>query len=220
MTTARLAQVNLFNASLIPKREQFSARQIAAGVILAAVAMIAVAVWSTLQMRTLRHEVAEQARQLAGRSASALAAPTLQGQVVPTAQEVAALEQTLRGRQSSLQARRAARDALKRGMAGPDSGPSAVMRLIAESIPQAAWLTEIRAVGGSIELSGRTLDPEAVDAWLGRLRASGLLAERPAPSVRAERIETSEATGRRAPAYTFGISGTLANPLAQEGGQP
>lgn len=219
-TAARLAQVNLYNASLVPKREQFSARQIAAGVILAALAMVAVAVWATLQMRTLRQEVDEQAKLLAGRAAGALAAPTVQGQSVPTPQEVAALEQALRSKQASLQARRAARDALKRGMAGPDSGPSALMRRIAESIPQEAWLTEIRAVGGSVELSGKTLDPEAVDTWLSRLRASGLLAETPAPTVRAERIETAEAAGRRAPAYTFGISATLANPLAQEGGQP
>lgn len=220
MTTPRLGQINLYNVSLIPKREQFSARQIVAGVVLAAVAMVAVALWSTLQMRSLRQEVAEQAKQLASRSARALAPPTLGGEAVPTPQEVAALEQALRNKQASLEARRAARDALKRGMAGPDSGPSALMRLVATSIPQAAWMTELRAVGGRIDLAGKALDPAAVDAWLDRLRASGFLAEKPVPTLRVERIEASEAAGRRAPAYAFDISATLASPLAHEGGQP
>lgn len=210
-------QINLYNPALLPKREHFSARQIVVGVAAAGVAMAAIAWWAAREAEVLRREVAEQARQLESVAARAQAPPLLEGQPVPTPQQVAALEQAFRDRQALLEARRAAREALKRGMAGPDAGPSALMRMVATSIPAAAWLTEVRAVGSRIEVSGKAVDPAAVEGWLARLRTSGFLAETPVPTVRVERIEAPVPAGRALPTYLFSIAAELASPLAEEG---
>jgi Tfp pilus assembly protein PilN len=223
MTTLAAAspgQINLYNPSLIPKREHFSARQIAAGVVVALLAMIAVAWWASAEMRTLRRAVAEQEKLRVIESARALAPPMLHGEAVPTPQEVAALEKALGSQQALVATRRAARDALKRGMAGPEAGPSALMRLLARTVPPQAWVTEVRAVGGRLDLTGKTLDPAAVDAWLDRLRASGLLADRPLPTMRVERIEAAAPSGLAASAYLFNISAALSHPFADDGARP
>lgn len=213
-------QINLYNAALLPRREHFAAHHIAAGVLVAAIGMSAIAWWAAGQLGTLRREVAEQERLLAAQTAQAMAPPTIEGQPVPSPQQVAALEQALRSKQAALEARRAARDELEHGMAGVDRGPSALMRMIATTIPQEAWLTGLRAVGPRVEVTGKALEPAAVDEWLGRMRASRLLAEQPQPTVRAERIEMPTPGGRAMAAYAFTITAPLAAPLADEGARP
>lgn len=213
-------QVNLYNAALLPKREQFSARQIAIGVIVAAVALTAVSWWAANEARTLRREVREQEKARAELTARAMLPATHDGRPVPTPQEVAALEQGLQGKVAALQSRKAALDALKRGMAGAEAGPSALMRLVATSIPPSAWVSEIRAAGNRVDIVGKALDPAEVDAWLARLRVSGLLAEDPMPTVRLERIEPPAPAGRNQAAYQFSLSAVLSSPFADEGARP
>jgi len=217
---APLGQINLYDPSLLPRRERFSARQIALGVAATAVTMVAIAWWAAMQAGVLRLEVEEQAKQLEYETARALAPPQLGGQPVPTPQQVTALERALSAKQAQLEARSAAREALKRGMAGPDAGPSAIMRTIAASIPQAAWLTEARVVGARLDLTGRSLDPAAVEGWLDRLRTSGFLAAAPTPTVRIERLDAATTPGRAPAAYLFNISAELSAPLADEGAGP
>jgi Tfp pilus assembly protein PilN len=213
-------QVNLYNPELLPKRERFSARQIATGVLAAGIAMAAVAWWALMQSSALRKEMAEQAQYRAAQTARAMVPPTLDGKPVPTPQEVAALEQGLKAKRAQLESRRAARDTLKRGMASAESGPSALMRLVATSIPREAWLTELRAAGSRLDVAGRATDPAAVEAWLARLRTSGFLAEKPAPALKLERMEAGPAAGRGTSGYTFNVSATLAAPFADEGKAP
>lgn len=208
-------QVNLYNPALLPQRERFSARQIAAGVIVAGAAMAAVGWWAASQSAALRKEIAEQVQYRAAQTARALAPPTVDGKPVPSPQEVTALEQGLKAKQVLLETRRAARDVLKRGLAGPDAGPSALMRLVASTIPREAWITELRASGSRLDVAGRAIDPAAVEAWLARLRTSGFLAEKPEPALKLERIEAG--TGRAGGGYTFSVAAALASPLAEEG---
>lgn len=202
-------QVNLYNPTLLPKRERFSARQLVAWVVLALAAMIALAWWAVSQTRLLRGEMAQQAARTPPAAAAAIVTP----------QQVAAMEQAVRDRKALLETRRAARDTMKRGMADAGRGPSGVMRHVADSIPASAWITELRAVGPRIEIVGRTLDPGAVDAWLDRLRSAGIILPTPSPSVRIERMEAA-AGSRTAPAYTFQVSAALGAPFADDGGRP
>lgn len=240
-----LRQINLYNPALIPARELFSARLIVAWVLVAVVAMIAVAWWAVIETRNVSQEVSTQtARQI---EAKARTAPVMiPGEEFLTPQQAAARELTLRSQQSLLETRRAMRDTLKRGTASATSGPSAVMRLIATSVPPQVWLTEVRVAGSQFEVSGKTLDPFAVNVWLDRLRASGQLAGKPLPVMRIERIEanaTANATAnappsappstpfatptppiappvRSLPVYTFGLSAALSSPFADDGGRP
>ncbi len=201
-------QINLFNAALLARREQFSPRQLLAWIAFAVVALVAVAWWATSQMRLLRSEIAEQ-------GARAKVHP---GDSAPSPQQIAALEQALRARVATLEARQAALATLKRGMAGAESGPSFVLRRLAETIPPTAWLVEVRVGANRVDLRGRALEPGAVDAWLVRLRSSGFIAEKPAPTLRVDRMEP--AAGRSGEAYAFELTGALGAPFADEGARP
>ena len=227
LVASPLRQINLYNPSLIPTREVFSARLIVAWVIVAAIAMAAVAWWAVIETRKVNVEIANQAlRQAADRARTVSVLP--EGEVLPTPQQLAARQQALRSQQAQLESRRALRDVLKRGTASDKGGPSAIMRVIATTAPPQAWLTEIRVAGSRVDISGRTYDPASVTLWLDRLRASGHLAAKPQSTVRVERADVAVPTPgapppvapRTPPVYTFGIVAALAAPFADDGGRP
>lgn len=231
-----LRQINLYNDSLIPKREIFSARQIATWIVIAVTAMAAIAWWAVVETRKIGIEVANQvSRQSVERARKASVLPA--GEVPPTPQQLAASEQTLRAQQAQLEARRAARETLRRGMANDKRGPSALMRLIATTIPPQVWVTEVRVAGSQVDVVGKTLDPAALNIWLERLRASAYVAVKPLPAVRLERVDVPASVSgpapglglvsaaSRAPASTpvvhsFTISAGLSSPFAEDGVRP
>lgn len=208
--SAAAQHINLYNPALRPARESFSARQLLAWVVIAALAMGALGWWATRQAREIKGEIAGQGRP-ATPAADAGASP----------QQVAAMEKALRERQAQLAARLAARDGLRRGMAASGHGPSGLMRAIAQTLPAAAWIRELHVAGGRIEAGGRTIDPGAVQGWLQSLRTAGLLAEGNAPAVRVERLEAAANPGAHGQAtYSFHVTGTLASALADDGARP
>lgn len=208
--SAVMQQVNLYNPALRPARESFSARQLLAWVVIAALALGALGWWATRQARSLKDEIAGQ---------GGAGAPVADAGTSP--QQVAAMEKALRERQAALAARIAARDGLKRGMAASGHGPSGLMQAIAQTLPAAAWITELRVAGSRIEAGGRTLDPAAVEGWLQRLRAAGFLAEADTPAVRVERMEAAAIPGAHGQAtYSFHVTGTLAAAFADDGTRP
>ena len=225
---SKLRQINLYNTSLLPTREVFSARLIVGWVVVAAIAMAAVAWWAVIETRKINLEIANQAsRQAAERARTMPVLPT--GEVLQTPQQLVARQQALRSQQTLLETRRAAREVLKRGIATDKSGPSALMRQIAHSVPPQLWLTEVRVAGNHVDISGKTLDPAAVNVWLDRLRAAETLAIKPVPAVRLERVDAAlqpatqppaQVPARTPPVYTFAISAVLAIPFADEGGRP
>jgi len=203
-----LQQLNLYDPSLLPPRHAFTVRQLLAWVLIAALALGVVAWWARGQIGSLRQEMAREA------------ARPHEPEAGPSAQQVAGLEQALHARTALLDARRAAREALERGMARPDAGPSAVLRSIADTIPPSAWLVELRVAGSHVDIRAKALDPAAVDAWLERLRASRFLAERPAPTLRLDRIDPPAGSTQSATVYGVLVSGTLEAPFADEGARP
>ena len=220
IAAAPLRHINLYNPSLIPAREVFSARLIVAWVVVAAVSMAAIAWWAVLETRSVSREVSNQAaRQTADRTRTV---PLMvDGKALPTPEQVAARELILRNQQVLLETRRAARDLLKRGVADDKGGPSALLREIANSMPPQAWLTEVRVAGGQVDFTGKTLDPVVVNSWVDRLRASGLLAVKPPPAMRIERVDLPPPAPARAfPVYTFAISAALSSPFVDDGGRP
>jgi hypothetical protein len=182
--------------------------------------MIVVAWWAISETDKLRRQVAEQ---------NALRAAAGQGaDTAPTPQQMAAMEQNLKGRQSTLENRRAVRDALRRGMVAEGGGPSALMRLVASTIPPTVWLTELHASGNRIEVIGRATDPAAIQAWIAQLGESREFTTKPISTVKVEYGELSNANAspssvprtRAGNVYAFSVSATLAHPFAEEGKLP
>ena len=210
-----LRQINLYNATLIPTRELFSARLILWWVVIALLAMAAVARFAYVETQSVSREVTLNAGRQAAEKAR-IASPSIDGEVLPTPQQVAALETALRSQQMLLNTKRIARDTLRHGAAFEKGGSSALMRLFAESVPPQAWLTEIRSSGPRIEFSGKTLDPLAVNALVVQLNASGYLAAGHVPVIRIERMEPA-VPPRAMSVYSFGITASLVSPFADEG---
>ena len=221
-------QINLFNPALLPPKRYFSARAVVGSVVLAIVAMAAVSWWATIEATKLRKQVAEQeARQGTETSRSLVDASLVR------AQQITSLEQTLRSKQTYLEARRVLRDKLKRGMVTEVNAHSALMRLVAATIPEQVWLTELRVTGNRVEVAGRTLDPLAFNAWMVRLGNSVFFSAKPISMLRMENSEfatgvpgspavaaaTTMATRGLPAVYSFGITATPANPLDDEGGK-
>jgi Tfp pilus assembly protein PilN len=225
---AQKKQINLFNASLVPSKEVFTANRIVIGVVAALLTMVAIGWWAVSERQKLAQELAKQT---AARAAEATRTQLAVGVDAPlTPQELASREQALKTQVATVAARKVVRDALKRGLATDKQGPSALLRTLANTAPADAWVTELRAEGSQFELIGRTLDPTAVSLWQERLTAAGALAPTPMPVVKVERAEavlptstgaTAIAASPRGPGvYTFSIIGALAAPFAGERGKP
>ena len=149
LAAASLRQINLYNASLIPTREVFSARLIVTWVVIAALAMAAVGGWAVIEKRNVSRQVASQLSQQAANIARSTVVGA-DGEALPTPQQVAAMRESLRGKHALLETRRATRDLLARGLASDKGGPTALMRLVATTAPPQLWLTELRVSGKQV----------------------------------------------------------------------
>jgi len=220
LAATSVRQINLYNASLIPTREVFSARLIVTWVVIAALAMAGVGWWALLEKRSVSRQVANQLSQQAANIARTSVVGA-DGEALPTPQQVEAIRQSLRSKQALLETRRATRDFLTRGLASEKGGPTALMRLIATTLPPQLWLTELRVNGKQVTIAGKTLEPSAVNLWLDRLRVSGYLIETQMPTMRVERLESTAPVAPGAPlVYTFNVAAGLSSPFADEGATP
>ncbi len=216
--TTGLRQINLLNPTLLPSRELISARLILIWVVIAILTMTAVGYWAVVETGKLRREVVIQAGRHAAEQAR-IAAPAEDGEVLPSAQQVAALETNLRDKKALLETRRAVRDTLKYGASGITNGPSALLKLIANSVPPQVWLTEVRVSDNRIELMGKTLDPLAVNVMIDRLLSSGFIVSQPSPTVRLERADAPKSSSALL-LHTFAVTAIQASPFAENGVRP
>ena len=220
LAVASVRQINLYNPSLIPESEVFSARLILTWVAITALAMAAIGGWAIVEKRNVSRQVATQLSQQAANSARSTVVGA-NGEVLPTPQQVEAIRQSLKGKYALLETRRATRDVLTRGLASEKGGPAALLRLIATSVPPQLWLTELRVNGKQVSIAGKTLEPSSVNMWLDRLRASGYLLEMPLPTMRVEQLASAAPAMAGVPlVYTFNIAAGLVSPFADEGAAP
>ncbi len=132
--------------------------------------------------------------------------------------------QDLQARRATLTQREKLRDELQRGLFRAGWGHSARLQLVAQSIPAQVWLTEVKADETWLDVSGFTLDPAALNDWLGRLSASPLLKEQQLSTVKVERASPAmvkAAGGSARPVWSFQLLSAVARPTALlSGGKP
>ncbi len=216
---APVGHINLFNPGLMPAKKSFSARSVTVWISIAVVAMIAVAWWAYFEKESVSKQLEDQKARRAAEAGSSADVPTLQ--------QISALEMAVHAKQSTLEQRRAQRDALKRGMAAEGGGPSQTLRLLAASIPGDVWITALTARGDHLEISGRTINPVALADWMNRLGDNKYFAAKPISAVKLENAEfsTGASADGSAPAaprgrlsvYSFSITAQLALPFADDG---
>lgn len=189
-------QINLLTPILLAPKRYFSALTLLqATALLVAAGMVAV-LWL------------QQSERKAGADHQALLAQyaTQRQQLIvaraalPPPQDAPALQQQLQALETS----NAARQALLATL-GSEGGRQAGQRhsdllaLIARSLPDSAWLSELRYAPGRVELVGGTLNTGVLRPWLGQIAAHPLLAGQELSALRVERLGTPGAEGSSLP---------------------
>lgn len=180
-------QINLLTPILLAPKRYFSALALAQATGLLLLGGLAAALW--LQQRDRRAETEHQAllaRYTAERQALQVAQAGL-----PAPQDASALQRQLQ----PLEAANAERRALLLSLGSPGGGQpgqrhSDLLALIARSLPESAWLSELRYTPGRLELVGGTLDTAVLRPWLSRIAAHPLLAGQELAALRVERPGT------------------------------
>lgn len=178
-------QINLYSPIFLAPQRHFSARAMAQALGVVALALALLCAWAAWGSLALRRELAG----LAGRDAQERErlVAALAAQPAASGPALTALAQDLARVNADLALRRRALDELERGLATPQSGHAARLRLVAQSLPPAAWLTGLTLADGRIELVGMTGRPEVLRPWLERLAQEPLTAGLPLSALKVER---------------------------------
>ena len=185
-------QINLLTPILLAPKRYFSALTLlqATGLLVAAGA--AAAVWLQQRDRQAEREHQTLLAQYATQRQQLLVARAN----LPPPLDANALQQQVQ----ALEAGNVQRQALIASLGGeatrkPGQRHSDLLVLVARSLPEAAWLSELRYSPGRVELAGGTLDTAVLRPWLGQLAASPLLAGQELTALRVERLgATGDAT--------------------------
>jgi len=178
-------QINLLTPILLAPKRYFSALTLvqATGLLLAV--GLGTALW--LQQRDRRAEIEHQA--LLAQYATERQQLTVARAGLPVPLDGAAAQQQLLPLQTGNDERRALLQALgAEGGARPGQRHSDLLALIARSLPEAAWLGELRYAPGRVEFVGGTLDTAVLRPWLGQLAGHPLLAGQALSALRVERL--------------------------------
>jgi Tfp pilus assembly protein PilN len=199
-------QINLCSTALIKPRQQFEANTmlLALGVFIVLGAVLCTAwVWNLQNARqgfaaTLQNQAAEMKM-----LQTAIAESKARAQPVS-----ADLLQQAQGMKAEIQRKTLALQALQEGQFRPGLGHSDRLALVARSIPDAVWITAVRADAGRMEVSGFTLEPSSLNEWVVRLGQSPLMKGLRLSTVKIQSTASADADGT---VIAGAAAGTAAN---------
>jgi Tfp pilus assembly protein PilN len=207
-------QINLYSPILMAPRRYFSAQTMAQALGLYALMLILLCGAAVIGSALLRRELAVTTQSQAAerdRLTQTLAVRAPQAATGP------ALEQELTQLQQALAQQRRQVDELSRGRIIEGRSHAAMLKLVAQTVPAPVWLTELRLLEGRLELTGMTLQPEALRPWLGELAGHPLTAGQRLAAVKVER-STGSAVPASVEAWSFNVVSSA--PPADPGGRP
>jgi len=82
---------------------------------------------------------------------------------------------------------------LQLGMFRPGEGHSDRLVMVAQTVPQAVWVNAVKVDVTLFEVSGFTLDPEALNAWVAQLGVHPLMRNMKLYSVRVDSSSVAQA---------------------------
>ena len=91
---------------------------------------------------------------------------------------------------------------LRRGLMAPGQGHSARLQLVAQSIPDQVWITQVRGDELQLEVAGFTDEPTALNDWVAKLAQSPLLQGQQLTRIKVERAELAPIAGLARSAQT------------------
>lgn len=190
-------QVNLCSPILLTQKKYFSAATMAASVgvfVVLGAALAGAWTWNLQRaaaeyQATMKSQATEMASLKAAleRNKSAAQAPD------------PALVQQLEAQRQLLAQRRKLQDALQAGALQADNAPSHRLRFLADSTPAPVWITGVLLATDKFQVSGFTLEPEALNAWVARMATQPLLQGLQLTDVQVQNVRSASA-GAPAPA--------------------
>jgi Tfp pilus assembly protein PilN len=181
-------QINLCLPILRKQKTSFSAQtllQALAAVLVIGALLGAAWVWNLNQAsNSLRLTLAAQTQELAAMQAA------IEKNMAGSGPALAAAQQVLTEQRNVLAQLQLALAALQQGRAETGFGHSARLKLVAQTIAPQAWVTQLRADDSQLEVSGYTLEPAVLTAWVGRLAQSPLLNGQSLSTVTVERVKS------------------------------
>jgi hypothetical protein len=192
-------QINLHSPILLAPKRYFSALAMAQALGAFALCLACLSAWTWLSTQTLRRDLlsASAANDVERqRLASALAQRPAGATDSAVLQEVA-LEEKLLAHRVQL------RDGLTQGLAREGHSHSAWLRLLAQTVPGAVWLTEVRLGDKGVQISGQTRQPEALRPWLQTLSGHELADGHAFAALQVERSTAAAGTE----VWTFQVAG-------------
>lgn len=175
-------QINLLTPILLAPRRVFSALTLLQASGLMLLAGLATALW--LQWQDRHAEAQHQA--LLARFATEKQSLIVARAGLPAPLDGTALQQQLQAFEAGNDERRLLLQALG-GEGGGERRNSVLLALVARSLPEAAWLNELRYAPGRLELVGGTLDTAVLRPWLAQLAAHPALAGQSLAALRVEK---------------------------------
>jgi len=186
-------QINLFNPIFLKQKKYFSAATMAQALGLIGGGTVLVAAYAGYQTLQLQGQVKESLAQM--QLAQAQYAQTLANS--PPRQKSRDIEEKIRAAEGEARTMQQAFETLQRGELGHRNGYSEYFRAFGRQIVPDLWLTSVQIVGAGndIQLSGRTLRPDAVPEFLHRLRREAILRGKSFSTLEMRRPEQQDAGG-------------------------
>lgn len=224
-------QVNLLTPILLAPRRHFSALALLQATLVMLAAGVVAALWLHRQDRlaqqahaALLADYATQRQQLIVARAG-----------LPASQDAPALLRRAQELEAGNLEREALLGSLRAG-GSPRAGHthSDLLALVARTLPESAWVSELRHAAGLVEIAGGTLDTAVLRPWLSQLAAHPLLAGQALTQLRVERMGAREAEPGRAallppdaalarsplPVWSFRVASTPAPAATASGARP
>jgi Tfp pilus assembly protein PilN len=202
-------QINLCTAALTPLRQRYQAKtllSLVGGSLIVSGVLSSLWLWSLgRSAQEYRHTLDAQATEIQNLQRA------IQGIRAATGPLEPALQRELQAALSAVQEREKVLQALQAGLFEGGDRHSDRLLLLSKSIPDDVWITGLRADTGAFEVSGFTLEPASLNAWVARLGQQPLLRGMPLSGVKVSLVaDTASATNR--PMWSFTLQSQL--PLA------
>lgn len=160
-------QINLFNPVFLQQKKIFSARTMAAALLVLFAGLGALNAYGNMRVQALQREADAGAAQLAQKQARL---DNVGKEFVPR-QKSAAVDAELAEAERQLAALRDVSNVLARGELGNTQGYAEYFRAFARQHADGLWLTGLSISGAGLDIAvrGRALDPQRVPGYLNRL---------------------------------------------------
>ncbi|MFT7300079.1 MAG: MSHA biogenesis protein MshI [Porticoccus sp.] len=219
-----LNEINIFTHSQLTQKHYFSAQTMLRTL---AVFVVLGGCLSAAWLRSLHVTGEEIQKALASQSIELESLQVVIAQRktnnMTSADPATVLEQELQAIRTELLQREKLAQEWQRGRLSPGSGHAALLGLVAQSIPAQVWVTEVNADETQFEISGFTLEPEALSEWVVRLAASPLLEQQKLSAVNLENASAAmleTVGGTPQPVWSFSLLSAMTRSSAPTAVKP